>query len=412
MEWLDRHIEPQVLAGLADTPVVMIVGPRQVGKSTLCRRIADSSHPATYYTLDDATLLAAARADPAGFINALDGPVVIDEVQRSPDLLLAIKASVDRDRSPGRFLLTGSADVMTLPTVSESLAGRIDVLTLWPLSQGELEKRPESFVDAAFGNRPPFPVRFAQSRIDLLRRALKGGYPAALDRHDDQRRHAWFGSYVTTILQRDVRDISNIEGLSDLPRLLSLIAARAMSLVNYSEVSRAAAMPQSTLKRYIALLEATLLLREIPAWSANLGKRLIKSSRLVITDTGLLAYLAGHSLDHLGHNSTAAGPLIENFVAMEVLKQISWSEVQPKLYHYRTVTGQEVDLLLEANDGRVVGIEVKAGGTVNASAFSGLRQLRDALGTRFVSGIVLYAGQSSVPFSDNLIALPIDALWL
>lgn len=407
-----RNLTPKILESLADTPVVLLNGARQVGKSTLAQKIASDSHPARYLTLDDAVVLSAARSDPAGFLSGLEGSVVLDEVQRAPQLFLAIKASVDSDRRPGRFLLTGSADVMLLPNISESLAGRMEIHTLWPFSQGELSEVREGFIDRLFAGTE-FPGKEDQeaSGLEIAERIARGGYPEAVKRPAVSARERWFGSYITTILQRDIRELANIEGLSELPRILSLLASRASSLLNYSELSRSSGLPQSTFKRYMALLEAAYLVRTVPSWSGNLSKRLVKSPKLFLCDTGLAVFLAGIGVAGLDSNKTIFGPLLENFVAMELTRQAAWSAASPALYHFRTQTGQEVDLVLEKRDGSVVGVEVKASRTVGHSDFNGLKAMADLLGPRFVRGVVLYSGDKTVPFARNLHAIPMEALW-
>lgn len=411
---LKRNIEPLVLTALADTPVVLVNGARQTGKSTLVRSLAESAHPARYLTLDDATVLSAARHDPSGFLSGLETSavsVVIDEVQRAPELFLAIKASVDRDRRPGRFLLTGSANVMLLPQVSDSLAGRMEVLTLWPLSQGELAEVREDFIDRIFASEMQFPIKGALTRSELLSRIVIGGYPEVIGRKAEDRRRAWFGAYITTILQRDVREIANIEGLTELPRLLAQLATRASGILNLADISRGIDIPQSTLKRYMTLLETTFLLGTLPAWSSNLGKRLAKAPKLMLTDTGLLAYLLGANEERVSNDSTLLGRLIENFVVMEIYKQASWSSTKPSLLHFRTQIGQEVDLVLENAAGDLVGIEIKGSATVTSSDFKGLRALQSITGHKFKRGIVLYTGQEIVPFESSLFAVPISQMW-
>ncbi len=402
-----RNIGPSLLEALADTPVVLLNGARQTGKSTLAQQVTMREHPAPYLSLDDAATLSAARADPPGFLAGIDGSAVIDEIQRAPELFPAIKVVVDRDRQPGTFLLTGSADVLLLPRLSESLAGS----TLWPLSQGEIRGVIEGCVDALFAENLPRMPASSESRPTLVRQALIGGYPEAVRRTSEARRRAWFGSYVTTILERDVRDLANIEGLTELPRLLSLLAARAPSLLNFAELSRSSALPQSTLKRYMTLLEATFLLQSLPAWSGNLSRRLVRSPKVLLNDTGLAAYLLGLSEQRLNTDPRLAGPLLENFVVMELRKQASWSHTQPNFFHMRTHTGQEVDIVLEATDGRVVGIEVKASATVGPGDFKALRALAADIGSRFQRGVVMYTGRESLPFGPRLQALPVDALW-
>jgi predicted AAA+ superfamily ATPase len=406
-----RHLTERLLAALADSPVVFLRGARQTGKSTLVQRLAGREHPARYLTLDDATILAAAREDPAGFLSDLEGPVILDEVQRAPALLPAIKIAVDRDRRPGRFLLTGSADVLLLPRLAESLAGRMEILTLWPFSQGEIHGRRERFVDRMFARSPGFKADPATGISDLTDRLLKGGYPEAMTRSSRARRDAWFGSYVTTILQRDVRDLASIEHLTALPRLLALLAARSATLLNVSEISRSLAIPYATLNRYLSLLETTFFFQPVPAWSANLGKRLVKSPKVSLIDTGLAAHLLGISRQRLKSDRTLGGHLWESFVVAEIRKQIGWSRVVPSLFHFRERTGLEVDIVLEDSRGLVVGIEVKASMTVLSSDFKGLRFLKETLGDRFRRGVVLYVGNEVVPFGGKLAALPMSTLW-
>jgi uncharacterized protein len=407
---IKRNITSRLLDALSDTPVVLLNGARQTGKSTLVKTITEHSHPARYITLDDATVLAAVKQDPAGFIAHLEKSVVIDEVQKAPELFPAIKAAVDRDRKPGRFLLTGSANVLLLPRLSESLAGRMEILSLWPFSQGELEGVHELFVDGLFAAKLRTEPPQRESPASFHTRIINGGYPEAISRAKEDRRRAWFESYITTILQRDIRDLAQIEGLTSLPRLLAIIASRAPALLNFSELSRTLAMPQTTLKRYMTLLETTFLIQHLPAWSGNLGKRLVKTSKLVMSDTGLMAHLLGANKERLAAGG-GIGPLLENLAVMELVKQISWSSTKPAIFHFRTQTGQEVDIVLEDRAGRLVGIEVKASSTVTAQDFKGLRALAETTGKRFYRGVVLYTGAESLPFGPGLYAMPINALW-
>ena len=405
-----RNITSNLLAALADTPVVLLNGARQTGKSTLAKAIASREYPAKYITLDDFSPLSAARHDPVGFLAGLDGPVIIDEVQKAPNLFPAIKAVVDRDRQPGRFLLTGSANVFLLPRLSESLAGRMEILTLWPFSQGEIAGIREAFIDTLFDKKIPARVPDPENQARILGRLMIGGYPEPFLRTSSARRNAWFESYVTTLLHRDVRDLANIEGLANLPRILSILAIRVPNFLNFAELSRTAAIPQSTLKRYLTLLEAVFLVQNIPAWSGNLGKRLVKASKVVISDTGLKAHLTGTRAERMVADGSIGGYL-ENFVIMELRKQIAWSRIRPKMFHFRTQTGQEVDIVLEDPTGRLAGIEVKSASMVGPEDFRGLRALAEAAGRSFHRGIVLYMGTEIVPFGQNLHAVPVPALW-
>jgi len=408
---INRNITPIILDALSDSPVVLLNGARQTGKSTLAKWLAQGSHPARYLTFDDATVFAAARYDPAGFIAGIEGNVILDEVQRVPELFMAIKAEVDRNRVSGRFLLTGSANILLLPRLSESLAGRMEILTLWPFSQGEVAGRQENFVDAAFDDKPSSYKKDTENRARLVKRIFTGGYPEILKRPAFTRRKAWFGSYITTILQRDVRDLANIEGLTEMPRLLSLLATRAASLLNFSELSRSCGIPQSTLKRYMTLLKTTFMITLLPAWSGNLGKRLVKAPKCFLNDTGLTTHLLGIDEGRISDETLLMGPLLENFVVLELLKQSTWSNVQPNLFHFRTQTGNEVDIIMEDSGGRIVGIEIKAAKSLGSKDFRSLQMLQDTLGKRFRRGIVLYTGIEGVSFGKNLFALPIQSLW-
>lgn len=407
---LHRHLLPRLRLAQTDRAVVLLNGARQVGKSTLARALAAESG-ARYVTLDDVTVSAAARSDPEGFISAVTSPIVLDEVQRAPELFLAIKASVDRDRRPGRFLLTGSANALLLPQLAEALVGRMELLTLWPLSQGEVTGPVEGFVDALFGAGAPDLRPVKPGGRSLVDRILRGGYPEAVTTADDGRRSAWFTAYVTTLLARDVRELARIDTLADLPRLVRLVAARPMAMLNYAELARSAGVPQTTLKRYLTLLQTVFLVRTLPPWHANLGKRLVKTPKVLFTDVGLAAHLMGLDRARLHADRTLLGGLLESFVVMEIEKQIGWSETSPAMYHFRSHAGEEVDLVLEQRSGTIAGIEVKSAATVTASDFKGLRLLADAVGPKFHRGVVLYTGREVVPFGPRLFAVPIEGLW-
>lgn len=401
-----RRIRQPLLAALGDAPVVLVNGARQTGKSTL---IQDIGREAVYYTFDDPAVLAAVQADPFGFVNALKGPVCLDEVQRAPGVFLAIKATVDRDRTAGRFLLTGSANVLLLPQIADSLAGRMEVLNLWPLAQSEIDRQPASLVDCLFSGELPDHCLF--ERDDFIRRLSCGGYPEALTRTGERRREAWFDSYLHTILLRDVRDLAQIDGLTDMPRLMQVLAARSGGLLNAAELSRSTGIPQTTLKRYLTLLETLFLVRLVPAWSSNLGKRLQKSPKLFVTDYGLMAHLQGVSQAGMAAGLGLPGDLVEAFVHAELVKHQSWSDMRTLLMHYRTSTGVEVDFVLENRRGELIGIEVKAAATIGGKDFNGLRHLRDTTPRQFKRGIVFYTGERVVHFDEQLVAVPLALFW-
>jgi len=410
---IPRHITEQLLQALADTPAVLINGARQTGKSTLAQWPELTKQGRVYLTFDDAGVLAAAKQDPNGFIAGLNAPVTLDEVQQVPELFPAIKMAIDRKREPGRFLLTGSANVLLLPRLSESLAGRMELLTLWPFSQGEMTGLKEGFVDAIFSKQPAWFSGKTNNlrREELFEKVLVGGYPAAISRATGARRKAWFQSYLTTILQRDVRDLTNIADVTAVPRLLSVAATRAGGLLNFADLSRTLALPQTTLKRYFALLEATFLVQLLRPWSTNLGQRTIQTPKVYLNDTGLLAHLLGLTVERLKVDGTLAGGLLENFVLMELRKQAAWSDTQPEFYFWRTASGQEVDIVMEDRAGRLVGIEIKAGATLGGGDVRGLQAMANAAGKRWVRGVVLYTGTEVIPFAANLHGLPLSQLW-
>lgn len=413
-----RHITRNLLDALKDTPVVVIQGGRQTGKSTLARHLAAGAHPAEYLTLDRTSVLSAATNDPEGFLANTTGPVVIDEVQRAPGLILAIKAFVDRDRRPGRFLLTGSANVLQLPKLADSLAGRMELHTLRPLSQGEIEGRQEGFIDALFAAKLPTGPKStsaepeALGRKSLAHRILVGGYPEAFTRKGHARRREWFESYLSSTVLRDVKELTNIAKLADMPRLLIAIAGRAGGLLNYAELGRDVGLNQVTTKNYMTLLQMTFIVQTVPPWYTNRIKRVAKSEKVYLADTGLLGHLLDVAADRFGSNPKTAGALLENFVAVELLKQASWSKTRPTLWHFRDHQGNEVDFVLEGPGGRkLVGIDVKSTATLSAADFKGLRLLAEAGGDRFHRGIVLYTGAEVIPFGRKLYALPITNLW-
>ncbi|HXM56585.1 MAG TPA: ATP-binding protein [Candidatus Dormibacteraeota bacterium] len=407
---LSRHMGREVQAALADTRVVLIHGARQVGKSTLAAISIADRPDALAVSLDDPPTVDAARADPVGFVQQAAGTLLIDEVQRAPHLLLAIKAEVDRDQRPGRFLLTGSAQVLALPMVADALAGRIEPIELWPFSQGEMRGQRDDFVATLFtGSLAAY--QSTLRKTDYVELAATGGFPEIVRRSSPARRRRWFDSYLQTFVQRDIRDIADLERLSDIPRLLRMIAARSANVVNVEALARDSGLAGPTFRRYLNMLELTFLVQRVPAWSTNWTSRATHAPKVYISDSGLLAHLLGVNVASLGAPGGAAGPVLETFVAMELRRQLGWSDQPASLYHFRTKDGVEVDCVLEAPDGRVAAVEVKAAATVTERDFRGLRLLRDSLGAKFVAGVVLYCGAQALPFGERLRALPMSALW-
>jgi uncharacterized protein len=401
-----RFTAALIAAALRDTPVVMVTGPRQCGKTTLVRELAGAGRQ--FITLDDDTILASARSDPAGLVRGL-GKATIDEIQRAPDLLRAIKKSVDDDRQPGRFLLTGSANLLTIPRVSESLAGRMEIVSLLPLAQTEIQRRKPAFLQAAFRGKL---VRAGGLIIGqkLVGAVLTGGYPEML-RRNPRRRQAWARDYIRAIVQRDVRDIAEVEKLDQMPRLLNLLAHHSAQLTNFSQLGGQIGFDDKTTRKYVAILEELFLVRRVEAWSRNRLSRLIKTAKLHFLDSGLLAVLLGATGERVARDRTIFGPLLESFVFSEVMKQISWMGSGSIPYHYRDKDQDEVDIVVEDESGAVVGIGVKASATVNGGDFKGLRKLADACGADFKLGVVLYDGDQAAPFGDRLFAAPLSCLW-
>ena len=402
-----RFVKQRIREALADTRVVLLCGPRQSGKTTLARQIAGEAIP--FVTLDDATTLDAAMADPVGFVRELDR-AIIDEIQRAPNIILAIKTAVDADPRPGRFLLTGSADLMTLPRVADSLAGRMGITRLLPLAQAELRGARPLFFDQAFVGETPT-CGTAVVGDDLVEIVLAGGYPEALTRSGWRRRQDWHLDYIEAIIQRDVRDIARIEQLSAMPRLLRILAEHSGQLVNYSGFGAPLTMNHVTTRKYIGILENLFLVHALPPWYASALKRITKSPKLHFLDAGLLAALRGITPDRLRRDRTPFGAILETFVFGELLKLASWSDDRYTFSHFRDKERNEVDIVIEDGRGRIVGIEVKAAATVSRRDFSGMRHLANACGDRFALGLVLYDHEQAVPFGERMVAAPISTLW-
>lgn len=388
--------------------MVAINGARQVGKSTLAAALAGSRFDIV--TLDDLTQRRAAQSDPTAFVEDRARGLVIDEVQRVPDLLVAIKASVDRDRRPGRFLLTGSTRLLSTPRIAETLAGRIEIIDLWPLSQGEIARHREGFADALMTWSPALRIESDLRRGDYFERVAEGGFPEAIER-TGRRRDAWFANYIGTVITRLVEDVADIERVGAMPQLIRLAAARTGTELNVSSLSRDLGIRAQTLSGYLAHLQTVFVLQLVPAWSRNLSSKVVRRPKLTMVDSGLAAHLLGVDAGRLADPDSPSGQLLESFVVMELRKQLGWSDAAAGMFHFRDRDGAEVDIVLETRDGRVVGVEVKAASTVVDRDFAGLRLLERKLGDRFVGGVVLYTGRSYAPFGRKLAALPVEALW-
>ncbi|GLY97350.1 ATP-binding protein [Actinoplanes sp. NBRC 103695] len=406
---IPRRVAAQVVAALADTRVVLVSGARQTGKSTLVRVVA-GDRLAERRDLDRPQDRAAALADPVGFV---DSPelLAIDEIQRAPDLLLAIKASVDEDPRPGRFLLTGSSRLFGMIAAPDALPGRMETVELWPLSQGELDGGPDGFVDTIFTLGPELRHESTVTRADYAARLVRGGLPEAASRDEAKRRQRFFDAYVQALIERDIRQLSDIHHKGELRKLVRLLAARSATIIAPNALESALGLSRSTVARYFQALEEIFLIKRIPGWSRNLGTRATAAPKLVFVDSGIAANEIGVDARALLRPGAPFGPLLESFVISELARQLTWSEQPVDLSHYRDHSKFEVDAVLENRSGQVVGIEVKAATTVGPADFRGLRRLADRLGDDFVAGVVLYTGTSTLPFGDRLRAMPVSALW-
>lgn len=404
-----RYAAPRLKEALADSPVVLIHGPRQCGKTTLARAVGDRLGYA-YLTFDDDVVRASAEADPSGFVLDLPERVILDEVQRVPALFTAIKANVDRRRTSGRFLLTGSTNVLLVPRLADSLAGRMEVLRLHPLAQGELARHAPDFLYRLFSAN--FKTRQTE-RLgrELADRIVAGGYPAALQRTSGRRRSAWYRDYIDALVQRDVRDLARIASLDALPRLLTLVAGQTARLLNVTDLAAPFQLSRPTIRDYVTLLERVFLVDELTPWHNNRLSRLVKTPKVHIGDTGLAAALLGIDAAGLAADRTLLGQMLETFVFQELRRQSTAHDEPMTFSHYRDKDGVEVDIVVEQGPNAVAGVEVKASATVTSADFRGLRKLQEVSGKRFAGGVVLYDGETSASFGDGLYAVPVRALW-
>ncbi|MCY4529167.1 MAG: ATP-binding protein [Chloroflexi bacterium] len=402
-----RYTEPSLVEALADSPAVLIHGPRQSGKTTLARVVGDPRGD-DYISFDDNIARTAAESDPAGFVGGLRERTVLDEVQRVPSLFTALKQEIDSSRSPGRFLLTGSSQVLLVPTLSDSLAGRMEILRLHPLSQGEIHGGIPNFLDDLFSGTFPT-TRTDRLGDDLAARIADGGYPAALAR-SPSRRASWYRNFIDTQLQRDVRDLARISTLDVMPRLLTAAASQTARLYNLSNMASPFQLSRPTIGDYVALLERLFLIDRLPPWHRNQLSRLVKTPKLHIGDTGLGCALLGVNRRALVQDRELLGQYLESFVLLELKRQSVCYDTPLEFFHYRDRDQVEVDIVIERGAREVAGVEVKAAATVKTSDFRGLWKLKKAAGQRFVAGVVAYDGEITAGFGDGMFAVPIRSL--
>ena len=408
-----RYSDSNVKEALSDTPVVFIMGPRQSGKTTLVKTLMDDmGHEQwTYITLDDPTQFAIAKADPIGFIRNLPSTrIALDEVQRLPELFVCIKQVVDEQRTPGRFLLTGSANALLLPRLSDSLAGRMESVRLMTLSECELQGRQPTFMSQLLNQQAPT-TQSIRVREHILKRLVVGCFPEPLQRSSERRAQAWYKHYLNSLIQRDIRDLTHIDHPELMSKLLKLTAFYTGKLVNLTELGSKLGLDRLTIKKYMGLLEQLFLIEQLPAWYSNEYKRLVKTPKLHSVDTGLIAAVRGLNHDRLLKQPADFGLLLESFVYNELRKQASWLEQPPSFYHYRDKDKVEVDIIIEAALGDCFAVEVKASATLSSKDFTGLRRFKKVAGERFKLGILLYDGDHTTAFGDKLYAVPLAALW-
>lgn len=404
-----RYLAPRLREALGDTPAVLIHGPRQSGKTTLARTVGEP-RGYRYVSFDDETILAAARNDPVGFVSGLPAKTILDEVQRVPEIFTSLKAAIDRRRTSGRFILTGSANVLFVPKLADSLAGRMGILRLHPLAQCEVENERSRFLDRLFGGG------FKSGLSDrlgtgLAERIAAGGYPAALSRRTAPRRRSWYRDYVETQIQRDVRDLARIHSLDALPKLLAVIATQTAGLVNVANLAAPFELTRQTIHDYVTLLERVFLVERLPAWHSNRLRRLVKRPKLHLGDTGVACSLLGVDAAGLERDRQILGPLLETVVLQELRRQASWRTNPLDFFHFRDRDDFEVDIVLEQGHAAVAGVEVKAAASVSERDLRGLRKLAEAAGKRFVRGVVLYDGEARIRFDERFQAVPLRALW-
>jgi uncharacterized protein len=401
---------------LTEEPAIVLNGPRTVGKSTLLHALA-SRVGRTVIDCDDPATRAAVRSDLGRFVSA-PGPVLIDEYQHVPDLLDAIKAELNRDLSPGRFVLAGSTRYSTLPTAGQALTGRVDILDVWPLAQAEIDgPGADPLVHRLLDGGDPQPgsAPSKTTREEYARRITSGGMPVALRRPPGRSRSRWFANYLDLVIERDVIELSRVRQREMLPRLLTVLAARSGQVLNIAATAEAVGMEKSSAENYIRLLEAVFLIQRLPAWGTTLGSRVARLPKVHLVDSGVMAWLAGLTPEKIATNDpstlTEYGHLVETFAVGEILKQVSWWDAPVTVGHFRTAAAEEVDLVVERDDGTLIAFEIKAGTRVDRSDLAGIRALRTRLGVRLAAAIVLYTGPLAHRHEDGTMVLPLDALW-
>jgi predicted AAA+ superfamily ATPase len=404
-----RLIRPLIVEALNDTRIVFVAGARQVGKTTLTAEIIADEHPMESFSLDDKATRETAIADPTGFVADIQGPAFIDEIHRAPDLLLALKQAVDADTTPGRFLITGSANVLASKRVKDALPGRIDRVQMWPLAQSEINGGQLNFVDELFAGRVPRVTGAVVGHRAFSTLVAEGGYPEARLRASGRRRTRWFENYIDSTLDRDLRELADARRIDDVGRLLRLLATQSANLLNYRSVAQRLEMDPKTVKAYVVLLEQMFLVQRLPAWRPGLGARESSTPKIYVCDSGLLVHLLGADERRVEDDDQVTGKVCETFVAGELLKHATWADEVVRLHHYQR-DREDVDLVLENRRGDIAAVEVKARATITPKDWRWIAKLRDARGEQFRAGAIVYSGAQTLPLGDRLWAVPFAAL--
>ena len=405
-------MEPLIEEGIDDARIVFVAGARQVGKTTLIRKItgAGGRRAMRELSLDDSATREAANADPAGFVAGLGGPAFIDEVHRAPDLLLELKKAVDADAVPGRFLITGSANVLASKRILDALPGRIDRFTLWPLAQSEIERGRVNVVDALFAADPPQVSGAPVGLSEYVDRIVAGGFPEAHERRPGRSRTRWFDGYLAGSLEHDLRELADVRRADDAEHLLRLLASQTANLYKADPIARKVGMDHKTVNSYVGLLRQMHLVHQLPGWRPGLGAREATTPKMYVSDVGLLCHLLGADARRLLADDQVKGKGCETFVVNEILKQAAWADVETRAYHYQR-RDADVDLVLENRAGDIAGVEIKASATLTAKDWRWLAKLRDARGDSFRAGIVVASVAQTTPLGDRLWAVPFSAFW-
>ncbi len=405
---LARNINEDLILNIQNTPVTLLNGVRQSGKSTLLKELQKQKIVSEYITLDSLETQALLSESPEKYLESLPTGTAIDEIQRMPEVFLSIKKVVDENRMPGRFILSGSANVLALPKLADSLAGRMQINTLYPLSSGEKNGIKENFIDWAFNSSSAL-KREKSEKLDWEEMVLNTGFPETYKSSGTVLEN-WYQAFETTLIQKDIRELSDIEKLGYIPKLLRLTAGRVASTVSYSDLARSLEISNMSVKRYLELLKALYLILEVPAWSGSYTKRLTKSPKIFFLDNGFLGYQLGLDKNYLLKNREVFGKMLENLIATELIKQVSWSDIGPKIYHFREVSGEEIDLILENRRGEIVAIEVKSSNRIKPEYLKNLNKFKEKMGDKVVKSILVYTGDQLEVVGDTLV-LPAQKLF-